>query len=133
MLGCAGNGELACARGIDTKTIQDVALANSLNFSPDIDSSTQMDLRYLPTRAARGLAPVPLLIGSTVHEGPYLALLYGSDLVSFTGPVPKQFIDRLTGGGSNLSMEYYKLYRSCKTAVLLLFHAASHIYTEIVY
>ncbi|KAK6220217.1 para-nitrobenzyl esterase [Colletotrichum tabaci] len=80
--------------------VQKVVSDHGLDFSPVNDNFTQMELPYLPTRAAGGLAPVPILIGSTGQEGTYLAPAYNLDIPNFTEPVLVQFLNGLTGGDS---------------------------------
>ncbi|WQF80507.1 Putative carboxylesterase, type B, carboxylesterase type B, carboxylesterase type B, active [Colletotrichum destructivum] len=134
ILGCRGEDEAACVRGIDASTVQKVVSDHGLDFSPVNDNFTQMELPYLPTRAAGGLAPVPILIGSTGQEGTYLAPAYNLDIPNFTEPVLVQFLNGLTGGDSESVGGMLQVIQLVQQASgISLFHAAAQVYTEIVY
>ncbi|OLN81228.1 Carboxylesterase 5A [Colletotrichum chlorophyti] len=132
LLGCSGQDEIACVRGIDAETVR--AMANNLDFSPVNDNITQKELPYLPTRAAGGLARVPLLIGSTGQEGTYLAPAYGLDISSFTEPALIQVLGLFTGDNPELTNGILQVIQLIQqTTGLSLFHAAAQVYTDIVY
>ncbi|TDZ14798.1 Carboxylesterase 5A [Colletotrichum orbiculare MAFF 240422] len=134
LLGCPGEDEIACVRGIDAKTLRDVAEANGLDFSPVSDNFTQQELPYLPARTTRGIAPVPLLIGTTGLEGSYLAPAYGLNMSEFTAPVLEQFLYGFTGGDAEVVGGITQVVQLVhQTTGISLFHAAAQVETEIVY
>ncbi|GKT47427.1 liver carboxylesterase 4 [Colletotrichum spaethianum] len=134
LLGCTGDDEIACVRRTDAKTMRNVIVANGLDFSPVNDNFTQMELPYLPSRAAGGLAPVPIMIGSTGQEGTYLAPANHLDIPSFTEPVLTQFLMGFTGGDLELVKGLLQIIQFIQqTSGTSLFHAATQVYTEVVY
>ncbi|KZL87949.1 para-nitrobenzyl esterase [Colletotrichum incanum] len=133
-LGCTGDDEMACVRKVDATTLRNVTAANGLDFSPVNDNFTQMELPYLPSRAAGGLAPVPILIGTTGQEGTYLAPSNHLDIPSFTEPALAEFLNGLTGGNLELIGGLLQVIQFIQqTSGTSLFHAATQVYTEIVY
>ncbi|WYZ35436.1 hypothetical protein EsH8_X_000083 [Colletotrichum jinshuiense] len=134
LLGCAGDDQIGCVRGVDGKTIRDLVVANGLDFSPVNDNVTQMELPYLPTRAAGGVAPVPLLIGSTGQEGTYLAPAYGLNLSTVTEAGLAQVISIFAGNDSELNSAIMQIVAVKQQMTgISLFHAAAQVYTEVVY
>ncbi|KZL71621.1 para-nitrobenzyl esterase [Colletotrichum tofieldiae] len=133
-LGCTGNDEIACVRKVDATTLRNVTAAYGLDFSPVNDNFTQMELPYLPIRAAGGLAPVPILIGTTGQEGTYLAPSNGLDIPSFTEPALTEFLKGLTGGNMELVGGLLQVIQLIQqTSGTSLFYAAIQVYTEVVY
>ncbi|KAJ0168319.1 Liver carboxylesterase 1 [Colletotrichum tanaceti] len=134
ILGCSGEDETICVRGIDAATVRKVVFDHGLDFGPVNDNFTQMELPYLPTRAAGGLAPVPILIGSTGQEGTYLAPAYNLDIPNFTEPALVQFLNGLAGGDSESVGGMLQIIQLLQqTSGISLFHAAAQVYTEIIY
>nr|XP_036588618.1 para-nitrobenzyl esterase [Colletotrichum truncatum]KAF6799991.1 para-nitrobenzyl esterase [Colletotrichum truncatum] len=134
LLGCNGKDEIECVRGIDAETIRGLAVANNLDFSPVNDNITQKELPYLPTRAAGGVAPVPLLIGTTGQEGTYLAPMYNLNVSTVTEEMLPQFLSGLTGGDIELVggiMQVIQLIQ--RSTGLSVFHSAATVYTEVIY
>ncbi|TEA19401.1 Carboxylesterase 5A [Colletotrichum sidae] len=111
-----------------------VVLAKTRLPAPVSDNFTQQELPYLPARAAGGVAPVPLLIGTTGLEGSYLAPAYGLNISEFTAPVLEQFLYGFTGGDAEVVGGIIQVVQLVQqTTAVSLFHAAAQVETEIVY
>ncbi|KAF4856885.1 Acylcarnitine hydrolase [Colletotrichum siamense] len=134
LLGCTGEDQIECVRAVDGKTIRDLIVANGLDFSPVNDNITQKELPYLPIRASGGVAPVPLLIGSTGQEGTYLAPAYGLNLSAVTEEMLTQVIGVFTGNDSDLISAIMQIIAVKQQMTgISLFGAAAQVYTEVVY
>ncbi|KAF5522930.1 Acylcarnitine hydrolase [Colletotrichum aenigma] len=134
LLGCTGEDQIGCVRAVDGKTIRDLIVANGLDFSPVNDNITQKELPYLPIRASGGVAPVPLLIGSTGQEGTYLAPAYGLNLSTVTDAMLAQVIGVFTGNDSDLISAIMQIVAVKQQITgVSLFDAAAQVYTEVVY
>ncbi|KAH9233385.1 hypothetical protein K456DRAFT_1838338 [Colletotrichum gloeosporioides 23] len=134
LLGCTGEDQIECVRAVDGKTIRDLIVANGLDFSPVNDNITQKELPYLPIRASGGVAPVPLLIGSTGQEGTYLAPAYGLNLSAVTEGMLTQVIGVFTGNDSDLISAIMQIVAVKQQMTgISLFGAAAQVYTEVVY
>lgn len=135
LVGCSsGDDEIGCVRATDGKTIRDVIVANGLDFSPVNDNVTQMELPYLPTRAAGGVAPVPLLIGSTGQEGTYLAIQYGVNISAVTESEVVQLISFISGGDTQIAEAILQVVHLIEQSTgIQLFYAAVQVFTELIY
>lgn len=134
LLGCTGEDQIGCVRAVDGKTIRDLIVASGLDFSPVNDNITQKELPYLPIRASGGVAPVPLLIGSTGQEGTYLAPAYGLNLSTVTDAMLAQVIGVFTGNDSDLISAIMQIVAVKQQITgISLFDAAAQVYTEVVY
>ncbi|KAF9869317.1 hypothetical protein CkaCkLH20_13234 [Colletotrichum karsti] len=134
LVGCSGSDEIECIRNVDAKTLRDTAVANGLDFSPVNDNLTQMELPYLPSRAAGLVAHVPLLIGSLGQEGTYLGPMYGLNTSAVTEEEIAMLITALTGGDSELVAGILQIVQIIQQSTgVSLFRAATQVYTEVVY
>lgn len=135
LVGCSsGDDEIACVRATDGKTIRDVIVANALDFSPVNDNVTQMELPYLPARAAGAVATVPLLIGSTGQEGTYLAIQYSVNISAVTESEVVQLIGAISGGDTQITEAIMRVVLLIKNSTgIPLFYAAVQVFTELIY